>query len=812
MFSQFFKRTRQPKSSRLSSRWRPRLELLEDRFMPAVRTWDGGALSNNWTNANNWVGNIAPVAGDDLIFPAGNFDKTADNDFANGTSFRSITLGGGYTLKGNRVFVGVGGIIDNSGTSNIIKNDLDLGVSGSGSRNFQLGAGSTLFLDGVLQGGNGFNKLGSGNLSLRANNAYEGITDIKAGALFIEKDESLGGTLYGTNIQSGATLVINDQAIGTIRTNEPLFVLNNGIIRGINDVEVRGTITTFGTTFLKHDGSVIEEMNISGAITGAGGINVIPGSGKVDFTGNELNNYQGVTTVAGELALERNLTAIPGNLSIISGGLVRLELANQINNLATVSITGTGRFELNGFSEQINNLNMVGGSLQTKNSSFVGLIFDGLQELLYGEEGLIISNAITLTSFSSSLPAKIEKSFLFSNASQPAIVVNDGPATNDAVFEGTWLEEVSYAKRGAGVLLDQSGTPFHYDITVEEGTLQLGYDRKASNYTVQNGAKFVSGMKIGTLAVNAGGRVHPGTISSTGILSLEGGLTMEPGAILEAVFNGTNAGSQHDQIDVDGTVNVDGAILQATLGSGAAVGQTYKLINNNAADSIVGVFFVPPATSPFLLASPSGQRLAFNYGGGTLNNDLVLTLQNTPPMAPDLALNTTEINEGGTVTATGRLVDPDTKDKLRLFVNWGDGTRQELHRPGRDLFKLNHRYRQNGVYTARFEWLDQDNEGNSREFTITVNNVPPTLTLRTFRTFSSGVLLANGWIGDSGNDLYTTTIDYGDGSPIRSNTLQRRNFFAIAHRYQNAGTYIVSITLRDALGVESVFQRQVRID
>ena len=36
----------------------------------AVKTWDGGGADANWQTAANWVGDIAPVAGDDLVFPA----------------------------------------------------------------------------------------------------------------------------------------------------------------------------------------------------------------------------------------------------------------------------------------------------------------------------------------------------------------------------------------------------------------------------------------------------------------------------------------------------------------------------------------------------------------------------------------------------------------------------------------------------------------------------------------------------------------------------------------------------------------------
>src|SRR5207249_2215740 len=48
-----------------------RLDRLESRLAPALATWDGGGADNHWTTAANWVGDVVPQPGDDLVFPAG---------------------------------------------------------------------------------------------------------------------------------------------------------------------------------------------------------------------------------------------------------------------------------------------------------------------------------------------------------------------------------------------------------------------------------------------------------------------------------------------------------------------------------------------------------------------------------------------------------------------------------------------------------------------------------------------------------------------------------------------------------------------
>src|SRR5580765_1144691 len=79
---------------------RPKLEVLEDRTLPAVAIWSGAGADNTWMTGGNWQGG-APKPGDQLIFPATGVvaaSFTNVNNFAAGTSFESITFQGpGYS-------------------------------------------------------------------------------------------------------------------------------------------------------------------------------------------------------------------------------------------------------------------------------------------------------------------------------------------------------------------------------------------------------------------------------------------------------------------------------------------------------------------------------------------------------------------------------------------------------------------------------------------------------------------------------------------------------------------------------------------
>src|SRR5262245_40472930 len=89
-----------------------RLIRLETRLAPAVATWDGGGADNHWTTAANWVGDVAPHAGDDLVFPAGAAQLATVNDFPDGTAFHSLMVNSvgnqSYQLSGNRIALAAG--------------------------------------------------------------------------------------------------------------------------------------------------------------------------------------------------------------------------------------------------------------------------------------------------------------------------------------------------------------------------------------------------------------------------------------------------------------------------------------------------------------------------------------------------------------------------------------------------------------------------------------------------------------------------------------------------------------------------------
>src|ERR1051325_6250405 len=70
-----------------------------------LRIWSGNAvMSNSWTNAPNWSGNVAPVPGDDLQFPFDAMKSNSNDNYTNGTTFNSIQFWHGGSGSPNRTY------------------------------------------------------------------------------------------------------------------------------------------------------------------------------------------------------------------------------------------------------------------------------------------------------------------------------------------------------------------------------------------------------------------------------------------------------------------------------------------------------------------------------------------------------------------------------------------------------------------------------------------------------------------------------------------------------------------------------------
>ncbi|HUR96793.1 MAG TPA: VCBS repeat-containing protein [Pyrinomonadaceae bacterium] len=255
-----------------------------------LRSWDGGGADTNWQTPANWVGDVAPVANDDLLFPTAAAQFTANNNFPLFTTFGSITIEGGtYTLSGNPLRL-ANGMTVGAGTQTI-----NIGISLTAAQTFAAtSAASTvtilsvstgsfpLTLDGagtigigLISGSGAITKNGTGAGAVISSLGYSGAITINNGIFVVDasipnsavsvNSASAGGTLGlsglgGTGTVGAVNVTQGGISAGTFTSPTGILNISNGLTLTANGAylcKIGGT--TPGST--GHD-----QLNVTGAV------------------------------------------------------------------------------------------------------------------------------------------------------------------------------------------------------------------------------------------------------------------------------------------------------------------------------------------------------------------------------------------------------------------------------------------------------------------------------------------------------------------------------------------------------------------
>jgi len=249
-------------------------------------TWNGGNIvDSGWASNDNWSGTAA-VSGraTALIFANAPGTRLAPINVPDIFTLNSITFSdlnsnsSGYTVgtSASTFTIGKGGVVnmDNNtqtldtnvvlsanSTFNATNSDLDFTGAidlnaGWGTKTLTLDGSNNISLSGIISNSSGkgaLSKMGSGTVTLMANNTYTGATNINAGSLVLGADERLNDT-------------------GTVNINSGNFNVNTAT-------------------------ETIAKLNLnSGAVSGGGTLIVTTDYNNANFgTGNSFNKTAGVT-------------------------------------------------------------------------------------------------------------------------------------------------------------------------------------------------------------------------------------------------------------------------------------------------------------------------------------------------------------------------------------------------------------------------------------------------------------------------------------------------------------------------------------
>ena len=411
----------------------------------------------------------------------------------------------------------------------------------------------------------------------------------------------------------------------TVLEGETLNLTNGGYtfanlqLQG-GTVNGSGSYAAYGASFF---GNVTVTGTAASTITSSSWFNIVSST---TFTVDDVTNSS-----ASDLFINTSLRGMPGSpdtsytpSAITKEGAGTMEFTTHswiwgglnLNNGTIITAGGNGGF---GFFSGTVNVNS--GTTLTMNSDGTGFGFNngwkpssvnivggtvnGGGNHVWGISGGINMTGGTLSStsfqwnytdlntFASSQTSTVSGALgLRADGGYSAMVVNvaNGSADTDLLITSNItqaLGTVGFTKRGAGKLVLSGTNSYTGNTTVEAGALVInGSIANASTTTVQSGATISGSGSVGSLTVESGAFVNPG--NSPGILTVNGAYNQA--GTLVAEITGLTAGSQHDQVVVNGTVSLSGSLdVQFSAGTYAVNDMIFLLVNDSN-DTVNGIF------------------------------------------------------------------------------------------------------------------------------------------------------------------------------------------------------------------------------
>ncbi len=170
-------------------------------------------------------------------------------------------------------------------------------------------------------------------------------------------------------------------------------------------------------------------------------------------------------------------------------------------------------------------------------------------------------------------------------------------------------------------------------------------------------------------------------------------------------------------------------------------------------------------------------------------------------VAPTVTAGTNDtINEGDTFTQAGSFSDPGA-DTWSAKVDWDEagGFVDLAVDQATKTFDLSHKYVQDGTYHVVVKVFDGTEwSSDTTVVTVTANNVAPVVAITSLVTTidEGSAFWLTGSFTDPGADLWTATVDWGDGSLLAPLALSGK-LFADSHAYAQNGLYTVTVTVND---------------
>ena len=481
---------------------------------------------------------------------AGTLSLTGANDVSGG-----LSLQGGTIELGSADAIGSGGAIEFlGGTLQFTAantDDVSNRFSAATGQAFSVDTnGQTVAFDTAIAGtGNAFTKLGSGTLTLSADNTSSGVTTVSAGTLRIGAGGATGSVA------------------GDIATNAALVFDRSGSLTTAGNISGSGSLEKLGdgTLSLTGDNSYTGGTQINAGTLAVGSVHALGSSGTISFGGGTLQYTSG------------NSVDYSSRISSTAGQAIRIDTSGRSVTFAaglagansTLEKIGAGTLTLSAASTYDGGTSIGGGTLEVTSG---GAISHASADLAVGTSagsGDLLVSGGSVTSANSLLGASAGNTAaatITSGAWDTTGALQVGAVTGATgvltIQGGSVTTDTAYLGFAAG----SSGTATVTDGTwTNSGDLRVGYDG--------TGALGISGSGV----VAVGGSLFQG---GSGIIDLASGGTLRIGLggtsgelLTDLANNGTLVFDRSDDSSYFGILSGTGAVTKLGGGTLTLTGQ-----------------------------------------------------------------------------------------------------------------------------------------------------------------------------------------------------------------------------------------------
>lgn len=532
---------------------------------------------------------------------------TADNNYTGGTT---ITAG---VLK-----------LGNGGTSGSVLGD----VVNDAMIDFD--RSDVLTFSGLISGSGSLSQNGAGMTVLAADNTYTGETDVNAGTLIIEGDQSLA---------TGRVRVAADAALGGGGViGGDVTIADNGVLTpghaGVGTLTINGALSLGSTARLEYEfgqsdtvgGPLNDLTEVKGdlALDGIIDVSVAPG-GMFDAGLYRIISYDGILT---DNTLE--LGASPSGSDVF----VQTAVANQVNlvNLAGLNLNFWDGSSGPKFNDTVDGGDGVWQSSGADNwADLTGGLNadyqDGAFAIFSAAPGTVTVDgdhgAVRVAGMQFATDGYLLTGDLIAlTGAQSIIRVGDGTAAGQAMtatLASQLVGESDLVKTDLGTLILEGANLYDGETIVDAGALLVNGDNTgATGQTRVQSARLGGDGIIGGDVIMSGGVLAPGA-NGAGTLTINGSLSLDAGSTLDMEFGqaGVTGGLLNDLIEVGGDLVLDGTLqVRETAGGNFDVG-IYRIANygGTLTDNGLEIGSLPSGSSVFVQTSVANQVNLINSSG-----------------------------------------------------------------------------------------------------------------------------------------------------------------------------------------------------